>query len=347
MFGLKNKSRLHAMSRLIVLVAATCFIVTVSHVTAAEKVDKKKNESRFAQLDQGITSFGAAVLDGYLYLYGGHTGDAHNYYTEAQSNQFLRQNLKSPGKWEELESGPRLQGLALVAHGDKLYRIGGFSAMNKEDEDQDLVSSAEVACYDTKTKKWTSVTSMPEARSSHDAVVIGDKLYVAGGWAMKGKDGGDSHWHTSAYVADLSKPELKWVKLPDAPFQRRALALGEHDGKLFVIGGMEKEGGPCTKVAFYDPPKKTWSEGPSVNGKGIDAFGCSAFSVGDKLYMTTMNGEVQRLSEDGSQWEKVDQLNHPRFFHRLLPLSSHELIAVGGAHMGSGKILELDTVSVE
>jgi N-acetylneuraminic acid mutarotase len=331
------------------ILVALCVLFMVSIQTEGKEAVKESNKEKspYADLDVGITSIGGAVLDGYIYVYGGHTGEAHSYYMEAQSDQLLRQNLKSPGKWEKMESGPRLQGLALVAHDHKLYRIGGFSAKNKQGEESDLVSTPEVASFDSKTKTWTSLTPMPVARSSHDAVVIGDLVYVAGGWAMKGKDVDDPVWLSSMFVADLSKPVLKWEKLPDTPFQRRAIALGEADGKLYVIGGMQKKGGPCSKMDVYDPAKKTWSEGPAVIGKGMAAFGCSAFNVGNKLYMTTMNGSVQRLSPDGSHWEKVAKLKNARFFHRLLPLSSHELIAVGGASMGTGKILELDVVSVK
>ncbi len=342
--------RVHYMQHIsckVILVFSVILLFSIQAEGQEKVKESNKEKSSYVDLDVGITSIGGAVLDGYIYVYGGHTGEAHSYYMEAQSGQLLRQNLKSPGKWEKMESGPRLQGLALVAHGHKLYRIGGFSAKNKQGEESDLVSTPEVASFDTKTKTWTSLTPMPDARSSHDAVVIGDLVYVAGGWTMKGKDVDDPVWLSSAYVADLSKPVLKWEKLPDAPFQRRAIALGEANGKLYVIGGMQKKGGPCSKVDVYDPANKTWSEGPAVIGKGMAAFGCSAFNVGSKLYMTTMNGSVQRLSPDGSQWEKVAKLKNARFFHRLLPLSSHELIAVGGASMGTGKILELDVIPVE
>src|SRR5690606_35943585 len=99
-------------------------------------------------------------------------------------------------------------------------------------------------------------------RSSHDAAVVGDTIYVVGGWAMAGDE--EHHWHDSAWMMDLSQPKLEWKPLPTTPFHRRALAAAAHNDKLYVIGGMQEEGGPTTRVAIYDPATGTWSEGPSL-----------------------------------------------------------------------------------
>lgn len=39
-------------------------------------------------------------------------------------------------------------------------------------------------------------------------------------------------------------------------------------------------------------------------------------------------------------------LARDRFFHRLLPLSQNELLAIGGASMSSGKYEELDVIQL-
>jgi hypothetical protein len=85
----------------------------------------------FPPLPQAVSSFGAAVSDGWLYVYGGHCAKTHNYSTEAVLGTFYRVSLSSPGAWQKLPDGPPVQGLALVAHGDKIYRIGGMQPRNK------------------------------------------------------------------------------------------------------------------------------------------------------------------------------------------------------------------------
>jgi hypothetical protein len=39
-------------------------------------------------------------------------------------------------------------------------------------------------------------------------------------------------------------------------------------------------------------------------------------------------------------------LEHPRFFHRILPWQPKELVVVGGAHMAVGKIDALERLPV-
>src|SRR5690606_6861170 len=119
-----------------------------------------------------------------------------------QSKELTRLDLKQ-GKWETLAEGPPLQGLAMVAHDGKLYRVGGFTAKNDEGEDHDLWSQDSFASFDLQEGKWQDLPSLPEPRSSHDAAVVGDTLYVAGGWSMQGGD--EAHWHTTAWKLDLTQ----------------------------------------------------------------------------------------------------------------------------------------------
>lgn len=291
-----------------------------------------------------VTSFGAAVLDGSLYIYGGHTGRAHSYSDQTQARTLHRLNLAQPKAWESLGDGPGLQGLALVAHGGRLYRIGGFMARNKEGQEHDLWSQAEVASYDPASGKWTDVSPLPEPRSSFDAAVLDGKIYVVGGWQLAGE--AESKWHSTAYVLDLAAGAPSWQPLPAPPFERRALAVAAHEGRIYAIGGMQREGGPTTRVAIFDPASGKWSEGPAIQGEPMDGFGPSAFATGGRLYVSTYGGSLQRLAEDGQSWTVVRKLDRARFFHRMLPLSERQLLSVGGASMTEGKFAPLDVLEV-
>ena len=305
---------------------------------------------RLTDLPRGITSFGAAVIGDWMYVYGGHFGRAHHYSNTSQSNQLSRLNLRKPGSWEIVAQGPRLQGLAMVAHGGKLYRAGGFTAHNDEGDEHDLRSIADVVRFDPETGQWESLADLPEPRSSHDAVVIQDNLYVVGGWQLGGEK---PVWHDTAWTADLSKDEISWTQLSNPPFQRRALSLGHLDGKLYVIGGMQPEGGPTTRVDVFDPASGKWSQGPSMldtradadRGKGMEGFGASAYTLGGRLIVSTYNGNVQVLEAEDGEWAIAARLQDDRFFHRMLPYESR-LVLVGGASMRSGKRLHFETVEL-
>lgn len=302
------------------------------------------SQTRFADLPFAITSFGAARINDAIYVYGGHTGDAHSYSTEGQSNQLLQLDLNNPSShWKKIAEGERLQGLALVAHGRRLISIGGFTALNAPGAEHDLHSQSAVRAFDTSIGQWSDLPSLPAGRSSHDAAILGDTIYVVGGWNMDGKV--ETQWHSSALSLDLSYPQPKWTALPAPGFERRALAVVAHAGKIYAIGGMDHEG-PTRNVSIYDPGSQTWSEGPALVGeKNMDGFGASGWSTGGQLIVTTYAGDIQRLAADGSSWKVCGKTQDARFFHRLLPLSEDTLVSVGGANMEEGKFLEPEMVS--
>ena len=302
-------------------------------------------QQSFPDLPKGLTSFGAAVWEDDLFLYGGHFGHAHEYYREGQSDQFLRLSLSEPRDWELLPAGPRLQGLAMVAQAGKLYRVGGFAARNEKGADQDLWSEADVAGFDLASKTWEPLPSLPSPRSSHDAVVLENRIYVAGGWALEG--GKNSRFHQTALVLDLAAEPLAWEELPVPPFQRRALALGTLGGKVYVIGGMQEAGEPTTAVAVFDPQTNRWSEGPPLIGSPMAGFGPAACRQAGKLFVSTYEGSLQALEEGSSGWQTIEQIEPARFFHRMLPLGSRQLLMIGGANMEAGKFKSLQAVSLE
>lgn len=300
---------------------------------------------QLAALPQPVTSFGAAVLGDDVYVYGGHKGAAHSYSRSGQSNLLWKLPLDGKSNWETVSKAEHLQGLAMVALKGNLYRIGGFTARNAEDEDHDLWSQDAVARFAPDQKKWLELPPLPEPRSSHDAAVLGGRIYVAGGWQLRGDQ--DSRWHTTAWSIDPTAATPKWKPLPTPPFQRRAISLASHDGRLFVIGGMQSRGGPTTRVDYYDPQKGKWFRGPDLQGKPMDGFGSSSFATNGNLYVTTISGKLQRLSSDGAAWEVVGNLERSRFFHRMVPIADGKLLLVGGADMRVGKFDEVDVVEVD
>ncbi len=279
-----------------------------------------------------------------MYLYGGHRGRAHEYYVTGQSNQLRRLKLSEPQAWEELSSGPRLQGLALVAHDGKLYRVGGFSARNEQGEENDLWSVADVARFDPQSGAWEALPAMPTPRSSHDAAVVGDRLYVVGGWTLAGEQ--ESVWHKTALMLDLTQDPLVWRELPAPPFQRRALAVEAFDGKLYVIGGMQEQGGPTNAVQIFDPQTQAWSAAPPLQGAPDEGFGSAACSAGGALYVSTVQRNLQRLDKGAEEWVIEGQLPSARFFHQMLPVGDDQLLLVGGANMETGRFRELDVVQI-
>jgi hypothetical protein len=293
---------------------ATSYYSTLTVVIPGVRKAAVANEasaSDLAPLPGGLASFGAAVADGWLYVYSGHTGNAHEHSTDNLSKHFRRLNLRDGGAWESLPMQTPLQGLPLVAHGRMLYRIGGLHATNAPSESEELTSVDEVARYDPATKTWTTLPALPDGRSSHDAVVIGDKIYVVGGWKLIAEE--DSSWHETALVMDLAAQPLRWEEI-DAPFSRRALAAGTRDGKVFVVGGMNNMDEVDRSVDIFDPATGQWSDGPALPGEGMEGFGVSAWNLADDLFVSGSGGALYRLNDVGDAWEHFADVESRVFF---------------------------------
>lgn len=316
--------------------------------TAAKKTSAKSS-SGLPALPEAISSFGAVVSDGYLYVYSGHTGTEHAHSAANLSQRFLRIALDGGKEWESLPMQRPLQGLALVAHDGKIYRVGGLNARNATTDDkEDLHSTDEFAVYNPAAKSWTALAPLPAPRSSHNAVVIGDKLYVVGGWTLSGSRKGE--WLKDSLVYDFTDPASGWQQLPKQDFQRRALAASHWQGKLAALGGMDEDADISRRVDFFDPQSGEWSQGPDLPGTGMSGFGVSAWNLDGDVYVSGFNGRVFQLADDGSKWEEVARLAQPRFFHQLVPASKADtLLVVGGAsrdgHLDDIELVELNSTS--
>jgi hypothetical protein len=279
--------------------------------------------------EPAVNSFGGAVLGGWLYVYSGHVGRTHQYSVETTSRHFRRLNLEDRTTWEELPMSRDVQGVALVSDGRYVYRVGGMSARNRPGEEHDLHSVADFARFDPETKTWTELAPLPRARSTHDAVIIGQTVYAVGGWTMKGTSEDAAYLdHVAAF--DLGHPEQGWRTIPQ-PFRRRALSVAVTEGKLYALGGLNDAFKVERTVDVYDTATGTWSRGPDLPGRGkTDGFGTSAFGVEEGLYFSGASGRIFRLAADGKNWEAVGAWSLPRITHRLLPGPGRSLLAVGG-----------------
>lgn len=298
----------------------------------------------YPALPAAVSSLGAIAADGSLYVYGGHAGKTHSYDTKSVVGSFHRLKLEPNAKWEELPPGTIAQGMNLAARGGTVYRVGGMSPKNAPGEKSDNVSLATVQKFDPKVGKWESLPDLPAGRSSHDAVVVGDKLVVVGGWQMNGKDG-KSTWHDTALVLDLAKPEAKWESIPQ-PFQRRALTAAAVDGKVYVFGGLTSDAKSVRTVDVLDVATGKWSTGPEFPGANRVGFSPAATVVGGRAILSTSDGSVYRMLADASGWEKVGESKSKRMVHRIVPLGSDSILLVGGAGGPDGNHAELEVVKL-
>lgn len=307
---------------------AATMLVGCATQTPAPRAAAESPATTLAALPETVTSFGAVTSDGWLYAFGGHKGERHEYSVEMVSGSFQRLKLSEGRAWESLPPAAPGQGQPLVAHDGFIYRVGGMAARNPADAKQDLYSMNLVQRFDPRSRRWEDVTPLPAVRSSHDAVVLGDKLYVAGGWQLSGGTNKPA-WPASGLVLNLANPHASWKEFPQ-PFQRRALALAALGSRIYCIGGMDSDNKTTLAVEVYDTASGRWSKGPDLPSGKNKGFACSAITQNGRIYVTAFQGDLLRLAADGSAWEIVGRLGHARMAHRLVTAGATQLIALGG-----------------
>lgn len=334
------------MKRLVYSVFAVTLLTWVGCATHTprESASSSPLPSTFAPLPEAVTSFGAVSEEGWLYICGGHRGERHDYNAQEVSGSFYRLSLVDGNTWQKLPSAEPAQGAPLVARGGVIYRIGGMAAQNRKGEKQDLQSKSLVARFDPVRSRWEQLTPLPSPRSSHDAAVVGNKLYVGGGWQLNGGTNKPT-WHDTMLVLDLARRNPQWESIPQ-PFQRRALSVAALGSRIYFLGGMDSNNKTSEAVDVFDTKTGAWAKGPDLPAGPMKGFGSSSIAQAGRLYWSGMKGELHRLSDSGDSWELVGKLAHPRFFHRLVPVGSNQLLVAGGENSeGKRNDLELLTPS--
>ncbi len=296
-----------------------------------------------APMPEAVTSFGAVSHDGWLYVCGGHKGERHEYSAPMVSGAFHRLRLAEGARWERLPETTPAQGAPLAAYGRHVYRVGGMAARNQPGEKSDLHSHAAVQRYDIPRGQWEEFVPLPAPRSSHDAVVLGHTLYVAGGWTLAGS-AGKGVWATHLLKMDLLSSPPRWESVPE-PFERRALALAGLGDRLFFLGGMDSKGETLLATDILDTRTGVWSRGPDLPPGPMKGFGCSAIAQAGRIHFSGMKGEWHYLDPDAGAWVLAGKLQHPRFFHRLVPAGALHLVAAGGED-SEGKRNDLEVLAL-
>ena len=285
-------------------------------------------------LPEASSSLGAVASDGFLYVYGGHVAPVHTYSTEAASGRFHRLAIHgdtvTQAAWEKLAGGPRLQGMNLAAHRGLIYRAGGMDPRNAPGEEADSYSVATAARFNPATGSWSDLPPLPQPRSSHDVVSLGDSLYVVGGWNMLGADDGEE-WCETMAVLDLTAANPQWVSIPQ-PFTSRALIAAAYQDSLWVIGGFTDDEEVSQQVDIFDPAPGTWSRGPELPAGGFNGFAPAACVYDGRLLVSVADGSLLELDQQAGEWKTVAHAS-PRIVHRMVP-ARDGVILVGGA---SGK----------
>ncbi|UJH92612.1 galactose oxidase [Antarcticibacterium sp. 1MA-6-2] len=172
---------------------------------------KEKKWSQGAQPPLEMHHMQAVSLDGLVYILGGFTG---SWPYETPLTHILIYDLKED-TWtigSEIPHGRRRGAAGAVAHNGKIYLINGIinghtsGWVNWLDE------------YDPYTGQWKILADAPVARDHFQAVVINDKLFVAGGRRSGSGETGFSGTVKETNVYDFKSNT--WNTMADIPTPR-------------------------------------------------------------------------------------------------------------------------------
>lgn len=226
-----------------------------------------------AQPPLEVHHFQGVNLDGLIYILGAFTG---GWPFETPLSHVL---IYDPvgDEWaigEEIPANRRRGAAGVSVYNQRIYIsngiINGHSSgwVNWLDE------------FDPYTNTWKSLPDAPRTRDHFQAVIVGDKLYAAGG-RRSGSVEGDGFAGTikETDVFDLKNQE--WKSVADIPTPRAGTAAVAFEEKPVIIGGessSQEEG--HREVEIFDPEKNSWKTLPGlISGR----HGTQAILAEDKI----------------------------------------------------------------
>lgn len=172
-----------------------------------------------------------AVLDGHLYVMGGHHPDATQGGPQTDPGFDFCQRLNpTRGAWEEIAPlpTPRFAVTAVVRDG-LIYTLGGVAFSPAGFHNFDFFES-----YNAQTNTWQREKHwhLPWTAAGLAALQQGRRTYIFGGYSGDG-----IHNRGACYDQEADQ----WYLLPPMPARRAAMGIAELNGTIYLLGGWASE----------------------------------------------------------------------------------------------------------
>ncbi|XP_071480445.1 kelch domain-containing protein 3-like [Diadema antillarum] len=205
-------------------------------------------------------------------------------------------------------------GHSVVAEKDKIYLWGGRNDTSGADN--------KLYAFDTKTSRWMLESPrghLPDATDGHTACVIGNRMYVFGGFI-------DLMQSYSNLTYALDFREMKWTLLQpkggEVPHWRdfhTATPFGDH---MYVFGGRSDVSGPwytgrefyCNRLKMFDTRNSQWLTPRATGDEPIGRRSHSAVLYDNHLCVfggfnhtiDTHFNDLHKLDLSSMEWKKVE-----------------------------------------
>lgn len=174
---------------------------------------------RLAALPDGRAAAAAAIANGKLYVLGGVDG------SRSLARVAFALDLGT-GRWSRLPGPSPREHLAGAAVGPRVYALAGRSAGID-------TNTALFEAYDPRTRRWTRLAPVPQARGGTGATYVNGRIVSIGGERPEGTI-------RSVYAYELRTK--RWRRLADLPTPRHGLGVVAAGGRVYAVGGGPEPG---------------------------------------------------------------------------------------------------------
>ena len=262
-------------------------------LTAIERYDPTaKTWEEVGQLPAAISYVRPLAVEDRIWLAGGFVGDGKG---EA-SDRVLVWDPRADS-WNEGPALPQpVAGGALAQVGTKLHFIGGYAA------DRQTALDVHWTLDLTQPDAWQEAAPMPAPRGHGALVHLGARLYYIGG--QTGHDAPPLDDHPEVFVYETGPGDWRRAAPLPAPRSHHQHATAVHDGRILVVGGIDKSRPPLLRqrgmatLFVYDPEQDSWTtEGHLPEGR----TGASA-GVIDGILIVTGGSDFGNNSDRAETW---------------------------------------------
>ena len=203
--------------------------------------------------------FTLTVVNGLVTVVGGEQSTWHG---DKFTNTVLSLVASEGGRWKWVEHFPRMPSKrylpVVVCSGKALVVAGG--------KGEEYIRLTTVEVMNTDTRRWSTVSSLPEPLSDATATVCGDRIYLVEGWDQHG------HYTKSVFTCFLSdlfqlqtmgantrrffENQPIWHTIADLPVKGSTCVT--LNGQLVAVGGQDSHEKATNKIYTYNTETNSW-----------------------------------------------------------------------------------------
>ena len=266
------------------LILIGLLVITGGSLAADDKWERKENMPESSRCCAA-----AATVGGTVYFIGGIEVNRAPHIPNPGDMTLDRVQAYDPATdtWAAKRSMPTTRArMAAVTFDGMIYVFGGAERRGGKVLDAVEVFNPEAG----ERGAWKKLAKLPKALAATSAAVIGDKIYVIGGWDR----GAQKEVFGTVFEYDPEEDEFDQKR--DMPTPRGGLGAAAFQGKIYAIGGWNMEE-ILDVVEVYDPATDTWEAKKPMPIKralfGITTLSGRIFAIGGlSTFNDNQNDEV-------------------------------------------------------